>query len=149
TNGLGAAMLEALQPDLTARWLQVEGSKERLADPQAMRALGQSQDRVLSAFLNAVEKAGRRDLARFLLRAAAYLVGRHPHPGMWPGGLQMGGMRLADRAATYQAATAFLRHLDRLAAWERWARTIPHYEEEYKAAQLWLADWEDYQGEQL
>jgi hypothetical protein len=149
TNGLGACMLEALQPDLTGRWLQVEGSKERLADPQVMRAIGQSQDRVLSAFLDAVEKAGRRDLARFLLRAAAYLVGPHAHPGMWTGGLQMGGLRLADRAATYQAATAFLRHLDRLAAWERWARTIPHYEEEYKAAQLWLSDWEDYQGEQL
>jgi hypothetical protein len=149
TNGLGSCMLEALQPDLTARWIQVESGKERITDPQVMRNLGQSQDRVLTAFLDAVEKVGRRDLARFLLRAAAHLLGPHAHPGMWTGGLQMSGQRLADRAATYQAAVALLRRLDRMNTWARWARTIGYFDEEYPAAQLWLEDWEQFQGDAL
>jgi hypothetical protein len=142
-------MLEAMQPDLEARWRQVEGGKERVTDPQVMRGLGGAQDRVLDAFLDACEKAHRRDLARFLLRAAAHLLAAHAHPGMWTGSLQMGGGRLADRAATYQAATAFLRHLDRLQAWARWARSVGYFDEGYDAAQLWLADWEQAQGDVL
>ncbi len=109
TNGAGAFMLEALQPELARRWIEVEGSKERLAEPQAMRVLGLSQERVLTAFLDALEQAGRLDLARFLLRAAAVLVGPQAHAGMWTARLQMSGQRVADRAATYQAATVFLR----------------------------------------
>jgi len=149
TNGLGACMLEALQSELVQRWIRVESDKEQITDPVAMRALGQSQDRVLGVFLDAVEKIERRDLARFLLRAAAHLLGPNAHPGMWTGGLQMGGQRLADRAATYQAAVSFLRHLDRLQTWARWARSCGYYDEGYQAAQLWLADWEQYQGDTL
>jgi hypothetical protein len=149
TKGVGACMLEAVQAELTARWIQVESSKERLADPQAMRALGQSQERVLTAFLAAVELAGRMDLARFLLRAAVILVGPHAHPGMWTARLHMTGQRLADRAATYQAAAAFLRVLDRLQTWERRARGVGYFDEGYVASQLWKADWEQVQGDEL
>lgn len=146
---VGACILEALQPDLTARWIHVESSKERIEQPAVMRALGASQHRVLETFLSAVEKIHRRDLARFLLRAAHQLLGPHAHPGMWTGALQMGGQRLADRAATYQAATAMLRQLERLAGWTRWARGVWRFDEEYPAAQLWLEDWEQFEGENL
>jgi hypothetical protein len=146
TAGPGAAMLEALQPELEARWVAVEASKARVTDPAAMRALGQSQERVLTALLNAAEAAGRRDLARFLMRAAARVLGPHTHADMWVGALRLGGLRLADRAATYQAAAAFLRQLERLEAWERWARGVGYFDEEYAAAQLWKADWEQAQG---
>ena len=149
TTGLGACMLEALQPDLAARWVQVEGGKERITDPQVMRGLGQAQDRVLGAFLDAVEAAGRLDLARFLLRAAAQLLGSYANAGMWSGSLQMGGQRLADRAATYQAAVAFLRHLERLQRWERQARVVGYFDEGYAASQLWKSDWDHYQGDAL
>jgi hypothetical protein len=148
-EGVGSCVLEALQPDLTARWVHVEGGKERIEQPATMRALGAAQDRVLDAFLGAVEKVHRRDLARFLLRAAHQLLGPNAHPGMWTGALQMGGQRLADRAATYQAATAFLRHLDRLAGWARWARGVWRFDDEFQAAQSWLNDWEQYEGDTL
>jgi hypothetical protein len=147
--GVGGCVLEALQPELTARWIHVESGKERIEQSALMRALGGSQDRVLDAFLSAIEKAGRRDLARFLLRAAAQLLTSHAHPGMWTGALQMGGQRLADRAATYQAATALLRHMDRLAGWTRWARACGYFDEGYDAAQLWLSDWEQVDGDTL
>lgn len=148
-DGVGACILEAMQPDLTARWIHVESSKERIEQPGVMRALGTAQDRVLSAFLSAIEKVHRRDLARFLLRAAHHLLGEHAHSGMWTGALQMGGQRLADRAATYQGATALLRHLDRLAGWARWARGVWRFDEEFPAAQSWLNDWEQYDGDTL
>jgi hypothetical protein len=149
TTGLGACMLEALQPELAARWVQVEGGKERIADPEQMLRLGQEQDRVLAAFLDAVEQAGRFDLARFLLRAAAGLLGPYANAGMWADSLRVEGLRLADRAAAYAAALAFLRQLDRLRSWVRRARSVGYFDEGYQANQLWKADWEFYQGDQL
>jgi hypothetical protein len=145
----GACILEALQPDLTARWVHVESSKERIEQPGVMRGLGAAQDRVLDAFLTACEQSHRRDLARFLLRAAHQLLGPSAHAGMWTGSLQMGGQRLADRAATYQGATALLRHLERLAGWARWARGVWRFDDEFPAAQIWLEDWEQFEGDQL
>jgi hypothetical protein len=146
-SGVGSAIIEALQPALMARWLHVEANKERIEKPEVMRALGISQDRVLAAFLEACEKSGRRDLARFLLRASQQLLTNSAHSGMWTGALQMSGQRLADRAATYNAATALLRYMDRLAGWARWARTQGRFDEEYLPAQLYLADWERLEGE--
>ncbi|MFQ3594003.1 MAG: hypothetical protein SNJ82_12555, partial [Gemmataceae bacterium] len=122
-SGVGSCILEALQPDLTQRWVLIESSKERIEKPETMRLLGSAQDRILAAFLPACEQANRRDLARFLLRAAHQLLGPNAHAGMWTGALQMTGQRLADRAATYQAATSLLRHLDHLASWAKWARS--------------------------
>jgi hypothetical protein len=149
TNGLGACMLEAMQFDLAARWVEVEGSKERIEVPQVMRALGAAQDRVLTAFLDAVEQAGRLDLARFLLRAGGVLLGPHANAGMWTAGLVMTGQRLADRAAAYAAATTFLRHLERLQTWERRARGVGYFDEGYAASQLWKADWDHHEGNTL
>jgi hypothetical protein len=149
TKGAGACMLEALQPELARRWIEVESSKERITDPQAMRVLGLAQERVLTAFLDAIEQAGRMDLARFLLQAAAVLLGPHAHAGMWTSNLNLTGQRVADRAAIYQAATTFLRTLDRLQSWERRARGVGYFDEGYAASQLWKADWEQVQGDRL
>jgi hypothetical protein len=149
TNGVGAAMLEAMQPELARRWIEVESSKERLTDPQAMRVLGLAQERALTAFLDAIERVGRMDLARFLLQAAATLLGPHAHAGMWTAKLNLTGQRVADRAATYQAATIFLRMLDRLQTWERRARNVGYFDEGYAASQLWKADWDRVQGDRL
>jgi hypothetical protein len=149
TTGPGACVVEALQPELQARWVQLEASKARVADPAAMRALGRAQDRALTGFLDAAERVGRYDLARFLLAAAAQLLGPHADRSMWVGGLQVSGLRLADRSATYQAAVTFLRHLDRLRGWERRARGVGYFDEGYATAQLWKADWEHYGGDTL
>jgi hypothetical protein len=148
-KGVGACILEALQPELAARWIHVESTKEKIEQPTAMRALGTSQDRILDAFLTSLEKVKRRDLARFLLKAGFHLLGEHAHPGMWTGALQMGGQRLADRAATYQAGVALLRHMERLNGWTRWARACGYLDEDYAIAQLWLADWEQYNGDNM
>jgi hypothetical protein len=82
TSGVGSCMLEALQRDLTDRWVAVEKRKVRLTEYDEMQALGQAQERVLTAFLDAVEKAARLDLARFLLPAASVLLGPDAEPSM-------------------------------------------------------------------
>src|SRR5262249_51843352 len=42
TEGVGACLLEALQPELAARWLEVERGKEDVSDYGRMRAIGGS-----------------------------------------------------------------------------------------------------------
>jgi hypothetical protein len=149
TTGLGSCILEALQPELAKRWIAIEGGKEQTSNPQTMRQLGEAQDRVLSRFLDACEQAGRMDLARFLLVAGSHLLGPHANAGMWIGGLNTQGLRLADRATVYQAAMTYLRHFERLARWERQARGVGYFDEGYHASQLWKADWDHYQGDTL
>src|SRR5262249_29178305 len=143
----GAGVLEALQVDLARRWEQVEGTKERLTDPAAMRALGATQERTLTAFLEAVEQAGRLDLARFVLRALAALLTPGAAANLWTAALRLTGLRLSDRAATYNAALAFVRQAERLQGWARRARTVGYFDEGYAASQMWKSDWEQYDGD--
>jgi hypothetical protein len=149
TSGVGACILEALQTELAQRWIQIEGNKERIIDPRLMLGHGNAQERVLNAFLGEVYKLKRLDLARFLLQAAGKLLTPHAHSSAWIGGLQTAGLRLAERAAVYQAALVLVRQMERFRDWTRWARSIGYLDEEYTAAQLWLADWEHYQGDTL
>jgi hypothetical protein len=148
TEGAGSVILEAWQSELAERWREIERSKEEIADFARMRTLGAAQERVLTAFLDAVEKANRLDLARFLLVTAEKVVPPSASASHWVGGLQpVAGQRLADRAETYEAATALLRQLPRLKLWERRARATGYFDEGYAAAQLWLADWEEHHGD--
>ncbi len=148
-TGFGAWVLEALQNDLAARWIAIECSKYRIAEYAHMRQLGEEQERVVGSFLSAAESAGRMDLARFLLRAAARLLPEHVTPDFWLSNLRHGMLRLSERAGTYAFALAFVRQLPRLQAWERRARATGYFDEGYEAAQLWKADWEQYQGDVL
>ena len=148
-SGPGACVVEALQPRLADRWLEVERRKGRFADAATMRALGAAQDRALEAFFAAADAAGRRDLARFLLVAAAGLLRDAPRARAWVGGLDLKGLRLADRVEIYRAAGALLRRLDRFRAWEADARAVGYFDEGYQAAQLYKADWEEWGGATL
>jgi hypothetical protein len=150
-GGSGACVLEALQPYLAARWVALERQKLAIIDPSQMIALGRVREETLEAFLNAVDGAGRRDLARFLLSAAATLLGdAHARgPRAWVGSLDLGGLRVAERAEAHRAALGFLRTLGRLQAWERQARGVGYFDEGYAASQLWKADWEAHAGDTL
>jgi hypothetical protein len=149
TNGVCAAILEALQPELQARWFEIEGGKSSIAEPERMRTIGRSQERVLTAFLNALEAANRLDLGRFLLAVAARLLGPNADADMWTRSLQLSGLRLADRAATYAGAAAFLRQLTRLQSLERRAHSVGYFDEGYAASQMWKSDWERFSGDEL
>jgi hypothetical protein len=150
TTGPGAVMLEALQPWLEARWVQVERRKGHTGDWSELRELGLSQERVLVAFTDAAEAADRPDLVRFLLRVAAAVLPDGVTPTAFFGGLQgPGPARLADRIEVHRRALALPRHLSRLAQWQKRARGIGYLDEGYAASQLWKADWERLNGDAL
>ncbi len=150
-QGNAACLLEALQPRLATRWLQIEQGKGQVADWQRMRVYGLAQSRVLDRYTHAAEAASRPDLTRFLLDVGSRLLGS---AGMnvtfWTGGLQGNAPpRLADRLQTQQHALALLHQFQRLQQWERRARTVGFFDEGYPAAQMWLAEWEHHDGDTI
>jgi hypothetical protein len=149
TSGVGSCIMEALQPELTERWVASELSKGQTNDWNRLRSHGQRQDQVLDAFLAAVEKAGRRDLAGFLLVAMAELIQPNVTAQQWVNTPAITGARLADRVETYQSALALVNRVDRFRQWEHVARTVGYFDEGYAASQLIKADWERYGGDDL
>jgi hypothetical protein len=149
TVGLGACMVEVLQARLTERCVELELRKGQTEKWQRMQAIGRAQESVLTAFLQAVDRDGRPDLARFLLRSASVILAEGVRPERWTGKLTSTGPRLADRAATYRAALALLHVLLVLREWTRRARAVGYFDEGYQASQIWKADWEQLQGDAL
>jgi hypothetical protein len=140
----GSFVLEAMQPVLEHRWLEIERTKGQIGDWEQLRSHGQAQGRVLEAFEHAVNKAGRRDLVRFLLSVMSRVLATPDMaPTFWTGGLQGSGPpRLADRLETQRNALAVLRNAERLRTWEREARGIGYMDEDYAASKFWLGEWE-------
>jgi hypothetical protein len=149
TSGVGACVVEALQPMLARRWMDLERAKGRIVVAGSMQGLGREQGRVLDAFLDAIDAAGRRDLARFLLVAAAGLLREGATATGWVGSLDLAGLRMADRAEVGRAATAMLARFDRLRRWDQEARGVGFLDEGYAASQLWKADWAGHGGDAL
>jgi hypothetical protein len=140
----GSFVLEALQPVLEHRWLEIERTKGQVGDWNQLGQQGQVQGQVIEAFAEAVNRAGRRDLVRFLLAVMSRLLATPDMaPTFWTGGLQGSGPpRLADRLATQRNALAVLRSAERFRAWEREARRSGYLDEDYAASKFWLGEWE-------
>jgi hypothetical protein len=140
----GSYVLEALQPVLEHRWLEIERTKGQVGDWNLLNQQGQVQGRVMDAFTQAVDRAGRRDLVRFLLAVMSRVLATPDMaPTFWTGGLQGAGPpRLADRLETQRNALAVLRQAERLRGWERAARRSGYLDEDYAASRFWLGEWE-------
>jgi hypothetical protein len=149
TKGLSGCILEGLQAELTDAWVEVERQKGRTTAWQQMQETGRAQERELTAFLSALESTRRRDLVRFLLRTLQVVMTPDPTGDPWVAGLTLTGTRLADRAETYRCAMMLVRQLERFRGWAVSTRGIGYFDEGYAAAQMWLSDWERYQGEEL
>jgi len=134
----GGWLLEALQPDLAHRWRRVEESKRLLFEPAELVSLGATQETVLPAFLDAVDAAGRRDLAGFLLEAGRPLL--EQPASRWVAALSL-TTALGLRATAARASGAFLRVLGRLARWDAEHRAVRFFDDGYEAAQLLLSEW--------
>jgi hypothetical protein len=143
----GSLVLEALQPILEHRWLEIERTKGQIGDWSLLNQQGQVQMRVMDAFTQAVDAAGRRDLVRFLLAVMnRVLATPDMAPTFWTGGLQGSGpQRLADRLQTQRNALAVLRQGERLRSWERQARRTGYLDEGYVASKFWLSEWERFE----
>jgi len=149
-TGLGAVILEALQPWLAARWTKLVRGQAHVGDWPALAAQGAEEERVLSAFTVAAEKANRPDVTRFILHAAGTLLTSDVQANAFFAGLQgTGPAKLADRLEVHRRALALPRHLERLQAWERRARGVGFLDEDYAVSQLWKSDWERLNGDEL
>jgi hypothetical protein len=140
----GSFVLEALQPVLEHRWLEIERTKGQIGDWAQLNQQGQVQGRLIDAFTQAVNRAGRRDLVRFLLAVMSRVLATPDlAPTFWTGGLQGSGPpRLADRLETQRNALAVLRSAERFRTWEREARRSGYLDEDYAASKFWLGEWE-------
>jgi hypothetical protein len=115
-----------------------------------MRQQGGAEFAALKAFVKAAEEARRTDLARFVLRTNAAILQSDMTPVFWTGGLQGSGPpRLADRLETQRAALALPRQMETLEAWQERARYVGYFDEDYQASQMWKADWEQVNGDQV
>lgn len=143
-TGPGSFILEALQPVLESRWLEIERTKGQIGDWAQLNQQGQVQGRVIEDFAQAVDAAGRRDLVRFLLAVMARVLSMPDMaPTFWTGGLQGAGPpRLAERLETQRSALAVLRSADRFRNWEQSARQSGYLDEDYAASKFWLGEWE-------
>lgn len=149
--GERAVILECLQPHLTARWVKSERAKGEIDDWGRIRRVGTSEDRTLRDFLAACDKAGRPDLARFVLTTAKTVLGAGGVDlDFWTGGLKgPPPNRLADRLNAQRAALALPRQMDTLQAWDRKARSVGYFDDGYQVSQVWKQDWESANGDGL
>ena len=149
-TGTRLAVLECLQAELTKRWIRTEREKSLQTNWIAMRQQGAAEQLVLTAYLEAVNKADRWDLARFVLNSnSTIILGQpNPAPSFWLGNLRTSPPpRLADRLETQRLALALTRQMETLRQWNQRAKTVGHFDEGYTAKQLWKADWEAAQGD--
>ncbi len=144
-------VLEALQPWLCERWLDLEKTKRRLQSNERLRSIGNAQQLILEAFLEEAHKAGRHDLARFVMDVAVLLLRNTAGQTQqnWFPQVDVGELRMADRQNIYEAGLVLLRNLDRLNKWNQAARTVGFYDEEYETSQLWKSDWERWDGDTI
>jgi hypothetical protein len=138
-TGAGPIVVEALAEDLAKRWQAAELAKRSQLDPAAMIALGEAQDRVLGSFMSACDAARRRDLAGFVVDAAAPLIERNLSPA--PMKLDPSAP-LSTRAQARIAAGSLLRAMVRWADWDQQHRAIRYIDDDYQLAQLMLARFE-------
>jgi hypothetical protein len=139
TAGAGAIVVEALSLELATRWRGVELTKRGERDPAAVVAIGAAQDATLDGFMAACDRAGRRELAGFVIDAAAPLLERGLAP--FPGELDP-TTPMAARAAARLAAGSLLRGIARWRAWDDAHRGVRFIDDGYAAAQLLLTRFE-------
>ncbi len=141
-RGDGLIVLEGLQADLAARFEAVERHKSAIAGAAELSALGVAQEQALEAYLAAVDEAGRRDLASFLVQGARRLLQTRPQARLWIRSLDR-TQPLSERAAAARAAAAGLRAVAlRVGGWWRDFAAVRFFDDDYDLAQRVLSVWE-------
>jgi hypothetical protein len=138
-TGAGAIVVEALSEELAKRWHGSELPKRQIEDPNELIALGAAQDATLGRFMDACDKARRRDLARFILDAALPSITRNVPPA--PASLDPKSP-LSTRAQARTAAGSLLRAITRWYDWDQQHRGIRYIDDDYASAQLLLQHFE-------
>jgi hypothetical protein len=138
-DGAGSVIVEAIAPELAKRWLAIECTKREFTDPTRLATLGRVQDAVLARFMAACDRRRRRDLAAWILDAAAPSLARGVAP--YPANLDP-KTPLSVRAAGRLGAGALLRAVVRWCDWDQQHRMVRFIDDDYQLAQHLLARFE-------
>jgi hypothetical protein len=144
-TGVGAVVIEALQLDLAKRWRNVEKTKRSITDPEQLIALGAAQDATLKPFMAACTRAGRRDLAGFVLDAMVPLLRPITATDRDVASIPVNLDRtkpLGIRMAARNASGALLRAMAMWCEWDLAHRGIRFLDDDYEASQLLLTRFE-------
>lgn len=136
-----APLLEGTRTLLSRAWLAAERWKRELSQPDLVSRVGRAQEAVLGAFLSAIDAAGKRELAGFLVDAAVQWVTPERTAEDLVRAL-VPDAPLRERTDARRRAAAMLRALARLRAWHDEHRNVRFIEDHYEAAQRLVVDWE-------
>lgn len=136
-----AVAIEGLRGLFKRSWVAAERAKHEVTDPAVLLRMGEAQARVLASYLDAVDVAGQRGLATFLVDAAAeWLDGVTSADDLVRGLSPEAPLR--ERSAARKAAGALLRALTRLREWDREHRGVRFIDDGYDEAQALVRAWE-------
>lgn len=142
----GRIILECLAGDLARRWtMSIRWDEDDVLDPEQAVRIGTFERGVLQEFLDEVEKAGRWDLATFLIEAAARALPRGASPRevaarAAPRVRTEGTLRARTEAR--RRAGALFHALGRLGKKREELALVRFIDDDYETAQATLSSWE-------
>ncbi|MGV3623725.1 MAG: hypothetical protein ACO1OB_23100 [Archangium sp.] len=136
-----APWLENMRVLLSRSWLLAEKAKRNMVQVDAIARMGRGQTVVLNAWLDAVDRAKRRDLASFLIDVGARYFSKSREPDDVVPSMNS-DVPLRDRTEAKRLAGATWRALARLHTWDQEHRVVRFIEDDYEQAQRLIRDWE-------
>lgn len=136
-----APFIEGLRTLISRSWLAAERSKRDLTAPDMLSRLGRAQADVLDEYLKAIDQAGRRDLATFLIDTAASWLSTDRTADELTRSMSADAP-LRERTDARRRAAAMLRSLSQLREWDQQHRSVRFIDDGYALAQRLVVDWE-------
>ncbi len=137
-------LLSGFTQPLTTAWLNDLDRLFGTASPEEIKRLGNAQALVLKAFLEQVSTLGRRDLAGFLVDAAATFIHHAGTEESRPLALSKSSdVTLRERSEARAAAASFGHAIGILSAWDTEHRNTRFIDDGYDQAQLLVKEWQN------
>lgn len=133
--------LEGFRSLFARSWLAVERTRRDLIEPSLLIRVGRAQEDVLGEYLDALNTAGRRDLATFLIDTAAQWVTAERKVDDFTRSMALDAP-LRERTDARRRSAALMRALAILRTWDQEHRSVRFIDDGYELAQRLVADWE-------
>ncbi len=135
-----APFVEGVRTLLSRAWLAAEVGKADCSAPEILIRVGQAQGMVLDQWLKAIDEAGRRDLATFIVDVAVNLLTKEGMVDQLTRSLSADGP-LRERTEARRRAAALLRSVATLRQWDQQHRAVHFIDENHAQVQRLIADW--------
>ena len=136
-----APFVEGMRTLMCRAWLAAERSKRDLTAPDMLIRIGRAQADVLERWFTAIDAAGRRDLATFLIDTATSWLAADRTADELTRSMSPDAP-LRERTDARRRAAAMLRSLGTLREWDQQHRSVRFIDDDYALAQRLVVDWE-------